>query len=160
MISTFCHDAPMPSQQDIFAGVDISARVFCPPPGVRSTLKGDAARLLHVSDVSGLIDVAKIAKAVVGFVMVNVINDIRLLAMRDKPCNAVRPVTSAIESDVNVARGVKAASDTASRDAVGGADHPGKHARARVVIKSIADRIRDALHLASMPYRLGKLYHG
>jgi hypothetical protein len=108
-----------------------------------------------IVDVSPLGDVAKVAQAVVGFVMVDVVNNIRLLAVSKKPCDAVSVIPFA-QVRVGYVSILQRVTDWLAglppRMGFKSVKQPG----IRIVPDSIADRLRnwDCFHLASMPYRL------
>ena len=165
MIRSLSHDAMIVRQQDALAAIDLLVTEIrdCVQVGFASlplAIPANAAAVLSVSPIVGVIRCAKVAKSVVSRRVIDVVNHGRLLAMREKPSEPVAEVCDALKGDSMIALVVYATSDTASRDVLRGADRPGKHARVRVVVKSIADRLRDALHLASMPYTTRELYHG
>ena len=111
-----------------------------------------------VVDVSLLGDVAEIAQAVVRFVMVDVINNVRLLAVSKKPCDAMNVIPLA-----QVRVGYVAILQRVTNWLAGLPPRMGcqsvKQPGIRIVPDSITDRLRDwdRFHLASMPYRLRSL---
>lgn len=144
MILPFSHDARMPGQQDVLAGVEVFAPVFgSNVPGAFPAPPKNTPRLSLVSEVYGFSDGVQVRNRIVRFIKVNVMNVILagINSIMEIPGKAVRVVSIAFVSDANVAGALKGAGRVAGLDVSAATNSPRKEPRFRVVGENIADRI-------------------
>ena len=92
----------------------------------------------------------KVCYSIIGGVMVDVINYMRLFAVNEKPSNPVGVETLALKTDRNVAVSRWRSSKISHLDSVRRSSYPSKQARIGIVVKEIADRFWNNLcsHIA------------
>jgi hypothetical protein len=132
VILSLSHDASIPSNEDALALVKHLRFVFGSPI---PALPSNASSLLSVELVNRLSHIAEVGYSIVGSVMVYVINNFRLLAVHEKPSKPMGAVLGAIDTDHAVPFSVNRTSGPVVAES-------SKNARAGVVIKDIAYRIR------------------
>ena len=108
-----------------------------------------------MQDVGPLGYIAKVAKAIVGGIVIDMVNNVRLFVMGKKPSNSVRVVAFPFVRVGYVAILQRVANWFASlpsRVGFAAVKQPG----IRIVGDSIPNRVRDwvGFHLASVPYKL------
>ena len=150
MILSLSHDARVPSEQDAFAGVEVSVTkvrndIGVNAPAIALVSPCNASGLLSVAPVVFVVRRAEMLQSVIGGVMVKVINLWRLLVMDKKPRKAVREVTGLFVSNAPITFGVKRSSNVTSFDVSRRANNPSEYARIGIVIKDIADRVWNNL---------------
>lgn len=164
MILPFSHDAMEVRQQDALAGVDGFVSVPSLNVSVRPRLvsvgKPDPINtnlLAHVQKVGRIVNIAKVGYAIVSRVVIDVINNLGLFAVDKKPRNPVSHISNAVVRKKCVALSVRPSSALAG-------ELPGRVVKMPCVgvipqlrEHSVGDWVR--LHLASLPYKLGKSYH-
>jgi hypothetical protein len=162
MISTFSHDAVIPGKQNAFAVVKPAPLVLSHDRGVAVSLAvpNDSVRLSAVEVIGAGVNAAKVCYAVIKSIMVDVINYVGLFAVIEEPGKPVRKIAAPIKVDAEVFTSARQRAGNVASFPGPVAGTPGQGASVWVVIKDIADRVRDALHLASMPCITRELYHG
>lgn len=128
-------------QHDAVAAVNFSA------PNIRNPAfpsTADASRwTLPVKKICRRVDIAQISQAVVQFVVVNVVNNVRLLAVSKKPSKAMLKVIAVFKSNLPIsARWIGVASNVPSFGAASGY-RPPNDSSFRVIAKAFTDRIRN-----------------
>jgi hypothetical protein len=108
-----------------------------------------------MQDVGPLGYIAKVAKAIVGSIVIDMINNVRLFVVGKKPSNSVRVVAFPFMRVGYVAihqRVTNWLASLPSRVGFAAVKQPG----IRIVEDRLANRVRDwvCLHLASMPYKI------
>ena len=108
-----------------------------------------------VVEIRSVAHVAKIAKSIVGSIVVDVVNNVRLLVVGKKPGDAVRVITLPFMRVGYVAIQQRVANWLASlpsRVGFAAMEQPG----IRIVEDGFSNRVRDwvRFHLASMPYKM------
>ena len=140
MICSLSHDARMPRQQDVVAGVNNFGSVRCKNlVSDLAPVNAHAAPL--VKAVQHVIDIAKVGYSVVCAVMVDMVNDIRLFAVNKKPSKAVSGEVCAVDPDLDVAEALLQRAGNSSDLGFVVVVNPGEHARFRVVGENIANRV-------------------
>lgn len=105
MVCPFSHDSTKPSGQDAGSSVERFAPVVSmnvPPPLSFVEAPCDAASVLSVDEVNCGAYVSQVAKSIVSFVMVNVVNLVSLLVVSKKPANAMSLIALPFVADANV----------------------------------------------------------
>ena len=141
MISTFSHDAGMPGQQDVVAGVYSFGSVRCKN---LFALPVDASRAPLVKAIQHVIYVAQVGYSVVGSIVVDVVNNVRLFAMNKIPSKPMGKVGNAAAPNDNVPKPPLCAGNGAYLGSVI-VSNPSEQPRIGIVIKDIADRVWNNL---------------
>ncbi len=113
-------------------------------PFVLKTYYSHKARLVpsvwlsYVLRIAGLIDNSKVAKPVVRFVAVDMVNQpVRPFSGDIKPCQSMRLVNLPVESDSDIAFSVNCASNITNMNALGGSFQPSKLSGVGVKMKNL-----------------------
>ena len=114
MVPSLSHDSMEMSQQDALAGVQVArlesglpaSRVVFSRPWLFPVNTG----ISPIKLISRMVNAPEIADAVVRPVAIYVVNLIRLLAVMQKPANAMRKVIDALIANAQVATRLKASS--------------------------------------------------
>ena len=175
-----CSNVHMPvemSHQNAFATAFEPAAALCnPAASTFATPKGNAvvwhgAGRAPVELIGRCADVAKIAKSVIQRIMIDVVNNVRLLVVSKKPSNAVGKIALSLKENDSIAgtafyRSCYRASTTASAT-----DFICDDSSFRVIAKAITNRISDNFvshvvppydvvrGVGSSNYRYPRLYH-
>jgi len=145
------HIAPVMRHQDADAGIYIPAANMRNPV-IASFVPPYASSLLSPVELVCLIaDIAKISKAIVRFVMVDVVNHLWLFAVSKKPRNSVGLPVSASKANFYVSAGMILGASNVTSFGSASRNFPLDVARLRVIAKEIADRIRDNFYSHVVP---------
>jgi hypothetical protein len=144
MSSTLSHDAVKPSGgvvSPVINRLATSGSSDIPAFDVGSEIPPHYRNSNPVKLIGRVINITQVAKSVVCPVMVDVVNHIRLLIVSKKPADSMSLVENALVLQPKIAISISPASTSALGLARGISQKP----RFRVVVKAIANRIRDNL---------------
>jgi hypothetical protein len=113
MIGTFSHDSAKPSCSDVVASVKVSHAIsgYNVPPALSRRIRPvNACHALPVQLVLSVINIAKVGYSIIGSVVIDMVNNVRLFAVNEKPSKAVAFVLDAFVRDSYVARGMNVSS--------------------------------------------------
>jgi hypothetical protein len=137
------HIAPEVGLKDADAGIYIPAANMRNPV-IASFVPPYASSLLApVELVCLMADITKIAKAIVRFVMVDVVNHIWLFTVSKKPRNSVSLPVSASKANLYVSTGMILGASNIAGFGSASRNFPSDDSSLRVIAKDFTDRIRN-----------------